>query len=322
MEKIIVAGPYNAAAKEQMIETLKTRLEVVCISRPEEFEEHLDAEYVILRTIPLSADVISRMPNLKMIQRWGAGVDIIGVGEASQRGIPVANIAGENADSVAELTIALILAVYRRLITIHEALHEGNWIKNTIDKKCYMVNGKIMGIIGLGNIGSRVAKIAGAMGCRIQYYDEVRRPEEAEKELQARYVSLEELIRTSDIITLHIPLSEKTRHLIGAEQIAQMKSSAVLINAARGGVVDEKALTQALKEERLCGAGLDCYEQEPLPSDSPLLELDNVVLSCHVGGNTVDLALRLAKRCPQNIFDYMDGCLKPQYIVNLRELKK
>ncbi len=319
MEKIVIAGPYHAEAKKKMIADLSRDYQVVCIANPEEFEQHLDANYVILRTIPLSADVIRRMPGLRMIQRWGAGVDIIAMEEANRRGIPVANIAGENAPTVAELTIGLILGVYRRIITIHNALHEGRWIKNGIDKCCYMVCDKTVGVVGLGNIGSRVAEIVSAMGATVQYYDVVRRPE-LEANRGYRYVTLETLLRTSDIVSLHLPLSEETHHMIGEWELSKMKDGAVLINAARGGIVDEAALIKSLKNGHLLGAGLDCYEHEPLPSDSPLLELDNVVLSCHVGGNTADLAFRLAKRCPANIRAFGRGELDPKYVVNKSEI--
>ncbi len=315
MDKIIIAGPYNAVAKQKMIADLESDFQVASIASPDEFELHLDAQFIILRTINLSAEVIARMPNLKMIQRWGAGVDIIDVDEASKRGIPVANIAGENAPTVAELTVALMLGVYRQTVTIHNALHRGEWIKDGIDKRCFMISDKTVGIIGLGNIGKHLAKITQAMGAQVQYYDTVRCPELEEK-MDYRYVALEELLRTSDIVTLHIPLGDETHYIIGAEQLAMMKPSAILINASRGGLVDEKALYKALQENRLLGAGLDCYENEPLPADSPLLELDNVVLSCHVGGNTADLALRLARRCPQNIRDYTQGRLDAKYVVN------
>ncbi len=322
MDKVIIAGPYNAVAKQKMIADLERDFEVVSIAGTEEFKQHLDAQYVVLRTIPLPADIIEQMPNLKMIQRWGAGVDIIAVDTASARGIPVANVAGENSQTVAELTVGLLLAVYRRIVTIDNALRQGQWIKSTIDKSCFMICDKAVGIVGLGCIGRCVASMLLAFGAKVQYYDpnisdDIRA---FEREHPVRAVSLDELLRTSDIVSLHLPLTPENHYIISEKEIAEMKDGAVLLNVARGGLVNQAALYAALKSGKLLGAALDCYEQEPLPADSPLLELDNVVLSCHVGGNTADLALRLADRCPRNIRAYANGTLDEKYVVNRKAI--
>ena len=318
MEKVIIAGPYNAVAKQKMAADLARDFEVVSIGSTEEFRQHLDASYIVLRTIQLPADIIEQMPNLRMIQRWGAGVDIIAVDTASARGIPVANVAGENSQTVAELTIGLLLAVYRRIVTIDNALRQGQWIKSSIDKRCFMISGKTVGIVGMGRIGRCVASMLLAFGANVQYCDpnitdEIRA---FERTHPVKAVSLDELLQTSDIVTLHLPLTPENHYIIGEGEIGRMKDGAVLLNVARGGLVDQAALYAALKSGKLLGAALDCYEQEPLPADSPLLELDNVVLSCHVGGNTADLALRLADRCPQNIRAYANGTLDEKYVVN------
>lgn len=322
MDKVIIAGPYNAVAKQKMIADMERDFEVVSIAGTEEFKQHLDAQYVVLRTIPLPADIIEQMPNLKMIQRWGAGVDIIAVDTASARGIPVANVAGENSQTVAELTVGLLLAVYRRIVTIDNALRQGQWIKSTIDKSCFMICDKTVGIVGLGRIGRCVASMLLAFGAKVQYYDpnitDDIRAFEREHPVQA--VSLDELLRTSDIVSLHLPLTPENHYIISEKEIAEMKDGAVLLNVARGGLVNQAALYAALKSGKLLGAALDCYEQEPLPADSPLLELDNVVLSCHVGGNTADLALRLADRCPRNIRAYANGTLDEKYVVNRKAI--
>ena len=316
----MIAGPYNDDVKEIMRVNLSKDFEVVFITKQEEFETALDADYVILRTLKLPGTTILCMPNLKFIQRWGAGVDIIDIETAGKRGIPVANIAGENAPAVAELALLLMLSVYRNVLSINEALHKGQWIKNSIDKQCYMINEKKVGIIGIGNIGKLVGKYVKALDATVQYYDIRRLTPEQEEKLGFEFVSFEELIKTSDIITLHVPLNETTKYMIDEEQISQMKQNTVLINAARGGVVNENALLKALKENRLLGAGLDCFETEPLPADSPILEFPNIVLSCHVGGNTADLAFKLAKRCPGNIRAFIRGELEEKFVTNRKYL--
>jgi phosphoglycerate dehydrogenase-like enzyme len=205
---------------------------------------------------------------------------------------------------------------------INNSLQEGKWIKNTVDKQCYMIYGKTVGIIGLGNIGKRVAKCVKSLDASVLYYDIKRLSPEAEKEFDLEYVEMKELLVKSDIVTVHVPLSEDTKYLIGEKEIALMKKSAVLINAARGGIVDEGALIKALKGGNLLGAGLDCFETEPLPADSPLLSLPNVTLSCHVGGNTADLAFNMAKICPDNIRSSMNGVVDEKFVVNKQFLVK
>jgi phosphoglycerate dehydrogenase-like enzyme len=321
-EKVLIAGPYNEDAKEIMKEELSKDFELAFITRQEDFQEVLDADYVVLRTLKLPGDIISSMPKLKFIQRWGAGVDVIDIETAGERGIVVANTADANAPAVAELTLLLMLSVYRRILEINLAMHRGQWIKNSIDKKCFMINGKKVGIIGAGNIGTLVGKYVQALDAKVLYYDKRRLSPEKEAELGFEYASFEELLKSSDIITLHVPLDDTTKYMIDEEQFALMKKNAVLINCARGGVVNEKALIKALKEERILGAGLDCFETEPLPADSPILELPNLVLSCHVGGNTADVAFRLAHRCVENIRAFRTGQLEEKYIKNKKYLKK
>jgi phosphoglycerate dehydrogenase-like enzyme len=262
------------------------------------------------------------MPRLKFVQRWGTGIDNIDIETAGKRGVLVANSGGANAPAVAELTVGLMLSVYRNIVLINNSLREGKWIKNTVDKQCFMIYGKTVGIIGLGNIGKRVAKCVKSLDASVLYYDIKRLSPEAEKEFGLKYVEMKELLAKSDIVTVHVPLSEDTKHLIGEKEIALMKKTAVLINAARGGIVDEKALIKALKEGKLLCAGLDCFETEPIPADSPLLSLPNVTLSCHVGGNTTDLAFNLAKICPDNIRAFINGALEERFVVNRQFLVK
>jgi len=316
MKKVLIAGPYNEDVRKIMFENLSKDYMVSFVLQQEELDAGSDADYLILRTLKLPGSTINQMPNLKFIQRWGAGVDIIDIQTAGERGIPVANIAGENAPAVAELAVLLMLSVYRNILVINNAMHEGQWIKNTIDKQCFMINEKKVGIIGMGNIGKLVGKYVRAMDASVQYYDTKRLSAEKEAEFGFQYVPLEELLETSDIITLHVPRNESTKYMIDENAFSLMKPNVVLINAARGGVVEEQALLKALAEKRILGAGLDCFETEPLPADSPLLDFPNVVMSCHVGGNTADLAFKLAKRCPENVRAFSRGELEEKFVVN------
>lgn len=317
MEKILIAGDYSEVVFGIMKEYLEKDLEIVRIERQEEFENGLDADYVILRTLKLPAELISKMPNLKFVQRWGVGFDSVDIEFAGKRGIPVANNGGASANAVAELALTLMLSVYRNIIPANQALRRGEWVKGLVGKSSYTIEGKLVGIVGMGRIGSLVGQYVSAMGAKVQYFDlrgEV--PGLRERHPDFRLVTLDELLKTSDIVTLHVPLTEETRYLISERELTMMKPTAILINAARGGVVDEAALKKALENKKLLGAGLDVYEKEPITPDYPILMLPNVVGSCHVGGNTADLALKLARLCPSNIQDFRAGKLDQKYVVN------
>jgi glyoxylate reductase/D-3-phosphoglycerate dehydrogenase len=181
-----------------------------------------------------------------------------------------------------------MLGVSRRVIWQHGNVAAGRWRGNGPAPRMYEVFDKTLGIIGLGTIGKKVARLANAFRMRVQYYDIARLPEHEEDALGVRFRLLRELLRTSDIVSLHVPLNDSTRHMIGAEELALMKPEAIIVNTSRGPVIDEVALTHALSENRLFGAGLDVFDQEPPPPDNPLFKLDNVLMTSHFAGPTWD----------------------------------
>ncbi len=248
----------------------------------DELSKHVgDLDAIIIRSATkVRKDMIDAAKNLKAIGRAGVGLDNVDVEYAKSKGIKVINTPGATSISVAELTIGLILAVMRKIAYADREMRRGAWPK----KKCKGIEmyGKTLGIIGMGRIGREVAKRAKAFGMRIVYYDVYRPDENTEKELGLEYRDLDTLISEADVITLHVPLVPETKHLINAERISKMKDGAIIINAARGGIVDEDALYDALKSGKLYGAALDVYENEPL-KESKLFELDNVVLTPHIG---------------------------------------
>ena len=194
-----------------------------------------------------------------------------------------------NSTAVSEHALLLMLAVSRRLVWQHANVSAGRWRGNNVDDvKLYELKAKTLGIVGLGTIGKKTAKLAKAFGVDVQYYDVARLTEGQADELGVRFALLEELLRTSDIVSLHVPLSKATRHMIGAQQLQLMKPSAYLINTCRGPVVDEKALIEALGNGTIAGAGLDVFDQEPPPPNNPLFSLPNVVLTAHLAGPTYD----------------------------------
>ena len=306
--KVVLAGKYPARTFETLKELLpESQFELEAVDTPEAYDAMTDAEIMILRIFKAPAEVIERNKNLKMILRWGAGYDSVDIQAAGERGILVTNTPGANAGAVAELAVMLMLAVGRKLLCHHESLRQGEWSKNTFLNSSYSLNNKIVGIIGAGNIGRQVAKRVQAFGAKTQYYDEFKLTPAMETEFSLPYVTFEELIKTSDIITLHIPLTDQTKHIIGAKELERMKPGAIVINTARGGLVDDCALAAAVRDGRLRGAGLDGVEREPLSPDDELLQDPNIIVTPHVGGGTADIGDVILPMLAQDIRDFADG---------------
>lgn len=255
-------------------------------SEEEVCEALADVEFLILFGRRLSDRVLRSAKRLRLIQLVSAGFEGMNVALCRELGIPVANNGGANAVDVAEHTLALILAFYRRLPELNATMRSDPSRIPDTSTTTYTIHGKTVGIVGLGHIGRRVARLLRAFEAVTLYTDVVSLSSEIEKELGVERVSLEGLLRRSDIVTLHVPLLAGTRHLIGRRELAQMKPSAVLVNTCRGGVVDEEALIEALREKRIAGACLDVLEHEPPLSDNPLLRFENVLLTPHTAGIT------------------------------------
>ncbi|OJW29670.1 MAG: hypothetical protein BGO51_11420 [Rhodospirillales bacterium 69-11] len=228
-------------------------------------------------------------PKLKLVQLLSAGYDRCDVEAARRAGVPICNNGGANSTAVAEHAIMLMLAVAKRLVWQHANVSAGRWRGNAAeDVRLYELRGRTLGIVGLGTIGTKVARLARVFGMDVQYYDIRRLTEDQADALGVRFALLDEVLRSSDIVSLHVPLTRETRHMIGAAQLRQMKPSAYLINTCRGPVVDEPALIEALAAGTIAGAGLDVFDQEPPPSDNPLFGLPNVTLTAHFAGPTWD----------------------------------
>jgi glyoxylate reductase/D-3-phosphoglycerate dehydrogenase len=235
----------------------------------------------------LGKDFYRGAPRLKLVQLISAGYDRLDVEAARQAGVPVANNGGANSVAVAEHTLMLILSVYKKLAWQHNNVVAGKWrVGDFSATRLYELAGKTLGIVGLGTIGKKVARRARAFDMQVQYHDIVRLTEDQEDALGVRFVLFPELLRTSDVVSLHVPLNEATRNLMGARELAAMKPGAILINTCRGPVVDEAALHHALTTGQIAGAGLDVMAQEPPPATHPLFTLDNVIITPHTAGPT------------------------------------
>ena len=239
-------------------------------------------------------------PRLRLIQLLSAGYDRADIAAARRAGVPIANNGGANAVAVAEHALLLMLAACRRLPLQHESVRGGRWRGNEAPR-VHELRGRILGIVGLGTIGKKTARLALAFGMTVQYYDVARLSEDAEDALGVRFRLLGELLRSSDIVSLHVPLNPTTRHLVGAREIGLLKPTAVLVNTSRGPVVDEAALTEALSAGRIAGAGLDVFDQEPPEADNLLFSLDNVVLTAHLAGPTVESSTARLRNAFDNV---------------------
>ena len=258
-----------------------------------------DVDAVLIRSsTTLDRSILEGQPRLRVIGRAGVGVDNIDIQAATEQGIAVFNAPSGNTASAAELTMALMLAAMRKVAAADRSMRAGEW-----DRKRHRGSellGKTLALVGAGRIGGEVARRARAFGMVIVAYDPYLQEERA-RQLEMEPVSLEDAMRRGDVVSLHVPLTDATRGLIGAEELALMKPSAILVNAARGGVLDERALADALREDRIAGAALDVYESEPVPEDHPLLALDNVVLTPHIGAATQEAQHNVAHEVAQSV---------------------
>ena len=264
--------------------------------------EQADVVFVMGGAMP--AEVIQAGARLKFIQKLGAGIDNIDLATAKAQGVAVARLAAGNAIPVAEHALMLMLASCRRLITVDRQTRAGEWVKEDGRSKNRHMHGKRVGIIGLGAIGRALAQLLTGFGVEIVYSAPVHPPADLAKRLGVTPMDLDELVATSDIVTLHCPLLEETRHILSTDRIAAMKSTAILINCARGGLVDEAALNTALAENRIFAAGLDVFEDEP-PGASPLFAQDNLIVSAHLAGATLDNFANVARRSVENAQGYL-----------------
>ncbi len=259
-----------------------------------------DAEF-ILTTLTVDAEMIRAAPKLKLLHKWGIGVDKFDLDAARAARVPVAITFGANAGAVSEHTLMLMLATYRRLALADRKLRDGVWLRSQLRAQAYQLSGKTVGLLGFGNVGRMVAHRLAGFDVEVIYYDIRRADMATEKSTRATLVPFHELIERSDVLSLHVPLTSVTRGMISAEVLARMKTGAILINAARGEIVDEGALYDALVSGKLHGAGLDVYATEPADAGNKLFTLDQVVVTPHTAGSVIDLVADIARHAFGNM---------------------
>jgi phosphoglycerate dehydrogenase-like enzyme len=318
--KIVIAEPIYLPEEYRNRLSALGQLEVYdsMPSSEEEFIRRIKgAEVVIVGRYGFPEGTIRRVPQLRMIALWQTGYDNVDLNAATARNVVVSNVPNYAFDAVAEFVFALALNLLRKVHKADMDLHRGMF-----DWKRYVgreLMSKTIGVVGLGHIGKRVVQIA--HGFNMEVLAVTAHPSEKRaRELGLNFVGLDTLLAESDIVSLHVPLTPETEHMIGAAQLARMKPTAILINTARGKVVDEHALAGALREKRIAGAGLDVFEKEPIPMDSPLLKLDNVVLTPHIAFLTEESLDECSYVTVENVEMFAAG--RPQNVVNPDVLAK
>jgi D-3-phosphoglycerate dehydrogenase len=289
---VVVADPVN----ERGLELLRSspEFEVIYLAgKPNQLAQALPRAHALLvrSETKVTAAMLAQAPQLRVVGRAGTGVDNVDVEAATRAGVAVLNTPGGNTVSAAEQAIALLLALVRRVPWAAESMRRGDW-----DRKRFSgieLRDKVLGLVGLGRIGSHVAAVARALGMDVIAHDPFVTEERA-KEMGITLLGLDQLLGRADVVSLHLPLVDDTRNLIDARRLALMKPSAVLINTARGGLVDEGALLQAIEAGKLAGAALDVFEQEPLPADSPLRKAERIILTPHLAASTTEAQERVA----------------------------
>lgn len=308
--KIVVVDPVYL--EEQHVKKLQSIADVKIFEdipkTPNELKERIkEVDIAIAGWSHLTEEILKSAEKLKMVSIWATTCHYVNLEAARKRGIVVAHVPAYATEAVAEHTFALLLAIARKLL-----LADGHVRRREFDWRPFRgweLAGKTLGIIGTGAIGCRVAEISKAFKMTILAFDKYPNFKKAE-EIGMKYVDFRTLLKESDIITLHVPLTQETEGLIGEKEIEVMKSSGVLINTSQGRVVDEKALIDALKSRKLSYAGLDVFEEEPPPKDNPLFKLDNTVLSPHIGFHTVEAAKKCTDICIDNVMKFLEG--RPQ----------
>ena len=314
MKKIVVIEPLVAEAYRPLESRPDIEVKIVTDGTPERLEEWLgDADAMVVRTAEISEELLAQAKSLRTISRHGVGYDNIPVKYCTSRGIAVTIVGDVNSISVAEHTLFLILAAARAGIQLDQAVRRGAFLERSslLGLEIY---GRTLLILGYGRIGKRLAEIVRGIGLRVVVFDPYFDGEPSSDVEIAK--DLHEAIAKADILSLHMPLTPETRNLIGAAELDLLRSGAIVVNAARGGLLDEEALIERIRSGHLHGAGLDTFLREPLPPDSPLLCEPRIVLSPHSAALTVESLGAMGRVSVQNAIDGIDGCLKPELVVN------
>lgn len=273
------------------------------------FDAAANADVIIPWRFRFTGEDVSRFPELKLVQVLSAGTDYLPKKELHERGVMVAGNHGSNSVAVAEMTVALMVGAYRHLQEQIRNIHSGKYHGDFMDtwESYHELTDKRVGIVGLGQIGSKVAQRLQGWGCEVVYHDKVEVSPEVETLANAKRVPLDELLSTSDVVCLHVPLTDNTRGMISDDEFAKMKPTSVIVSSCRGPVIDEAALIRALENETIAGAGLDVTEIEPIELENPLLKMRNVFLTPHLAGSSIEARQKAVNNASINITRLSEG---------------
>jgi phosphoglycerate dehydrogenase-like enzyme len=326
MPKIVFAPRFPKPLVDVLMEMKPAGFDIAVVDAtgPEFLAAAKDAEYFMgFGRNPLGPDFYAAAKNMKLVQLISAGYNTIDLEAARRARVPVANNGGANSVAVAEHAVMLILATLKKLHWQHNNVTAGKWrVGDFAETRLYELEGKTVGIVGLGNIGKKVARRLRGFDCKIVYYDIIRLPEHEEDVLGVRYVLLDELLKTADVVTLHTPLTPVTQNMISDAQLELMKPTAILVNTCRGPVVDERALHKALITRRIAGAGLDVMSDEPPSKDNPLLNVDSCTITPHTAGPTWENWPKAFRNAFDNILRVHAGRPPLWVVPELRDLLK
>ncbi|PKN17226.1 MAG: hydroxyacid dehydrogenase [Deltaproteobacteria bacterium HGW-Deltaproteobacteria-6] len=323
--KIINTAPMSDATLKSMIESKAEGLSFTVVEA-HRMPEHKLAEWVADADIvlgdytgatPITRRIVQAAKNLKLIQQPSVGYNHIDVAACTEFGIPVANTPGANDIGVAEHTIMLAMACLKNLTFYNAKTHQGEWLFMHAQKTgIFELHGKTYGLLGMGRTARAVAARLVPFGVRLLYYDIARLSAEDEKKYQAVYASLEEIMKTADVVSIHLPLTETTANIIDVQKLKLMKPTAILINVGRGALVDETALADALLAGEIAMAAVDVFVEEPPPQNHPLFGLENAILTPHLAGSTRESGGRIVNMAMENMIRVMKG-EKPLWVLNL-----
>jgi len=322
---VLVVDGISEKTKEITRKFVDTDAEIIFSDHDPAINEKYvpQATVLVTSTKGVPPEMLAKAGSCRYIQKYGSGVNNIAVKEASARNIPVGAVVGGNARSVAEYALTMALAVYKQVVKGHNALvNEGVWLKTVLRDSNYELTGKTVGIVGFGNIGRNFRQLLKGFDNKVCYYDTFRLPAEQEKEHDVTFMELDDLLSVCDLVSLHCPLLPETRGIIDERRIGLMKPTAVLVNCARGGIVVENALYEALKNRKILGAGVDTFENEPMEPGHPFTTLDTVVLGPHNGGGTVEGIETVVGRASLNINSILrNGTIAaPEDLVNRADI--
>ena len=315
MPHILVVGPIHASGMALLEAAPGVTLQVVNQPTLEAYAPFVGkADAILIRTQPMPATVIAAAQRLKMVSRHGVGFDAVDVAALSARAIPLAIVGDVNSISVAEHTMTLMLALAKQVTTYDAAVRGTGWgTRNRFS--AFEISGKTLLLLGFGRIGRRVAKLAAAFGMVVEAYDPVLAKAAFDAEGVRAVTDLDAALARADVVSLHMPRTDG-KPMMGARELALLRPSAIVINSARGGLVEEAALAAALDAGRITGAGLDVFDAEPPPPDHPLLRSGRTILSPHIAGLSIESAERMAVSSAENVLDFFAGRLDPALVVN------